>query len=311
MDKLESMRAFVEVVNHSGFAAAGRSLGLSRSVVNKLVAQLETTLAVQLLQRTTRRVSPTDVGRAYYERCVNILAEVAAAETAVTQLQAKPQGTLRINAPMSFGTMHLAAAIAQFMNRYPDIQVQLTLNDRFIDLIEEGFDITLRLAELKTDEALVVKPLTPIHRVICASPSYLRARGTPSHPDELHQHDCLNYGHLAANSQWQLMDAGKPLTISLRCRGYSNNGEVLREAAIAGVGIALLPTFIIGKALQTGQLTTLLTDYCPPPLTAYLSYATNQHLSTKIQLLVAFLQDWFKRPAWEETRMLSSSSGGH
>ena len=300
MDRLESMRAFVEVVNHSGFAAAGRSLGLSRSVVNKLVAQLEATLSVQLLQRTTRRVSPTDIGRAYYERCVNILAEVAAAETVVTELQAEPQGTLRINAPMSFGTMYLATAIAQFMNRYPDIQVQLTLNDRFIDLIEEGFDITLRIAELKTDEALVVKPLASIHRVICAAPRYLNERGTPRHPSELQQHDCLSYGHLAATSQWQLRDEnGKPLTIDLRCRGYSNNGEVLREAAIAGVGIALLPTFIIGQALRAGQLTTLLTDYCPPPLTAYLSYATNRHLSTKIQLLIAFLHDWFKQPAWE------------
>ncbi|MEL7520970.1 MAG: LysR family transcriptional regulator, partial [Cyanobacteria bacterium J06553_1] len=141
MDKLESMRAFVEVVNHRGFAAAGRHLGLSRSVVNKLVAQLEGDIGVQLLQRTTRRVSPTDTGRAYYERCVDILAEVTAAELSVTQLQAEPKGTLRINAPMSFGTMHLAKAIAHFMQRYPDIQVQLTLNDRFVDLIEEGFDV--------------------------------------------------------------------------------------------------------------------------------------------------------------------------
>lgn len=301
MDRLESMRAFTEVVNHSGFAAAGRAMGLSRSVVNKLVGQLEADLSVQLLQRTTRKVSPTDTGRAYYERCVNILAEVAAAEVAVSQLQAKPQGTLRLNAPMSFGTMHLAEAIAQFMTRYPDIQVQLTLSDRFIDLIEEGFDITLRIAEPKADEALVVKPLAPIHRVICASPAYLQERGIPIHPDELRQHDCLNYGHIATHSQWQLIDqAGQRLSISLRCRGYSNNGEVLREAAKAGVGITLLPTFIIGDALQAGQLTILLSDYRPPLLTAYLSYATDRHLSTKIQLLIAFLQDWFEQPSWEK-----------
>ena len=173
MDKLESMRAFVEVVNHSGFAAAGRQMGLSRSVVNNLVAQLEADLDVQLLQRTTRRVSPTDTGRAYYERCVDILAEVSAAEQSIAQLQVEPKGTLRINAPMSFGTMHLAKAIAHFMHQYPDIQVQLTLNDRFIDLIEEGFDVTLRIAEMKKEDALTTHAIAPIPRVICAAPSYL------------------------------------------------------------------------------------------------------------------------------------------
>ncbi|MGC1310395.1 MAG: LysR family transcriptional regulator [Phormidesmis sp.] len=300
MDKLESMRAFVEVVNHSGFAAAGRQLGQSRSVVNKLVAQLEADLDVRLLQRTTRRVSPTDTGRAYYERCVDILAEVAAAEVAVTQLQAEPKGALRINAPMSFGTMHLAGAIAQFMKRYPDIQVQLTLNDRFIDLIEEGFDITLRIAELSDNEPLITKILAPASRVICAAPDYLKARGTPACPDELRSHDCLKYGQLATHSQWQLTDKnGKQISVNLSCKGYSNNGEVLREEAIAGVGIALLPTFIVGEALKKGQLVAILPDYCPPPLTAYLGYATNRHLSTKIQLLTAFLQDWFQVSSWE------------
>lgn len=300
MDKLESMRAFVAVVSDSGFASAGRRLGLSRSVVNKLVGQLEAHLGVQLLQRTTRRVSPTEMGRVYYERCVDILAEVAAAEVAISQLQVEPKGTLRMNAPMSFGTMHLAKAIAHFMQRYPDIQVQLTLNDRFIDLIEEGFDVILRIAELKLDESLVVQTIAPVRRVLCASFDYLKARGIPLHPEDLREHDCLQYGHLATHSQWQLTDkAGKSFTVKLRCRGYSNNGEVLREAAIAGVGIALLPTFIVGPALEAQALTVVLPDYCPPPLTAYLGYAPNRHLSTKIQLLTAFLQTWFQEPSWE------------
>lgn len=299
MDKLDSMRAFVEVVDSGGFAAAGRRLGRSRSVINKLVAQLETDLGVQLLQRTTRRVSPTDTGRAYYERCVNILDEVTAAEVAVSQLQDEPKGTLRINAPMSFGTMHLAGAIAAFMTQYPDIQVQLTLNDRFIDLIEEGFDITLRIAEVKPKESLVVRPIASIRRVLCAAPDYLQANGIPTHPDDLRDHDCLNYGHLATGSQWQLSGPEQTYTVPIRCRYFSNNGEVLREGATAGIGIALLPTFIVGQALQTGKLTVVLPDYCPPPITAYLCYATNRHLSTKIQLLTAFLQEWFEKPSWE------------
>ncbi|EDX85357.1 LysR substrate binding domain protein [Synechococcus sp. PCC 7335] len=299
MDKLESMRTFVEVVNHSGFAAAGRHLGLSRSVVNKLVAQLEQDLDVQLLQRTTRRVSPTDMGRAYYERCVDILAEVKAAELSVTQMQMQPKGTLRINAPMSFGTMHLAEAIAQFMYQYPDIKVQMTLSDRFVDLIEEGFDVTLRIAAAVEEEALITHKIAPIRRVLCAAPNYLKAHGTPTRLEDLKQHHCLHYGHLATGSKWRLVGPDKTYTIPIKCRGYSNNGEVLRESAIAGVGIALLPTFIIGDALRSNELSIILPNYRPLELTARLCYATNRHLSTKIQLLTTFLQDWFKQPSWE------------
>ncbi len=300
MDKLEGMRAFVAVVSHSGFAAAGRQLGTSRSAMNKLVAQLEADLGVQLLQRTTRRVSLTDTGRAYHDRCVNILAEVAAADVAVRQLQAEPKGTLRINAPMSFGTLHLARAIAHFMQRYPDIQIQLSLNDRFVDLMEEGFDVTLRIAEIKSDESLVVQEITPVHRVLCASPDYLKARGTPTHPDELSGHDCLQYGHLAIDSPWHLFDSqGRHFTANLHCRSCSNNGEVLREAASAGIGIVILPTFMLSEAIRSGALNIVLADYRPPLITAYLNYATNRHLSTKIQLLTAFLKDWFKQPSWE------------
>ncbi|MFK8183281.1 MAG: LysR family transcriptional regulator [Phormidesmis sp.] len=300
MDKLEGMRAFVEVVNHGGFAAAGRHMGLSRSVVNKLVGQLEASLTVRLLQRTTRRVSPTDTGRAYYERCVDILAEVAAAEVEVTQLQAEPKGTLRINAPMSFGTMHLAEAIAQFMACYPDIQVQLTLNDRFVDLIEEGFDITLRIAAFPDDDVMAVQPLAVVERVLCASPQYLERNGIPTHPNELMAHDCLKYGHFATENRWKLVDdKGDAVSVRVRCKGYSNNGEVLREWAIAHRGIIYQPTFIVGAALHSGQLIKILADYSPPPITAYLCYSPNRHLSTKIQRLTAFLQDWFTQPSWE------------
>ena len=197
MDKLQSMKAFVEVVNHSGFAAAGRHMNLSRSVVNKMVLQLEADLGVPLLQRTTRRVSPTDAGRAFYERCLNILAEVDAAEQAIAQIHTEPKGTLRINAPMSFGTMHLSPAIAAFMSQYPDLQVQLTLSDRFIDLVEEGFDVTVRVATFDPDGSnLTCHLLTPIPRVLCASPTYLETRGVPTQPSDLHHHDCLHYGHL-------------------------------------------------------------------------------------------------------------------
>lgn len=299
MDKLEGMRAFTEVVNHSGFAAAGRHLGQSRSVINKLVAQLEKDLGVQLLQRTTRRVSPTDMGRAYYERCVDILEEVRAAEQSITQMQTEPKGSLRINAPMSFGTMHLGAAIAAFMQRYPDIQVQMTLSDRFIDLIEEGFDVTFRISEPTEEEALIEHPIAQTQLIICAAPSYLKKYGTPATPDDLLNHSGLKYGHLATESKWHLTGPDRKYTIPIKCRCYSNNGEVLRESAIAGVGVALLPSFIVGDALKKGQLVQILKDFSLTPLSARLCYATNRHLSTKIQLLTSFLQDWFERSEWD------------
>jgi len=303
MDKLESIRAFAEVVNHGGFAAAGRHLGRSRSVINKLVLQLEEELGVPLLQRTTRRVSPTDVGRAYYERCLNILAEVNAADQAVAQLQQEPKGTLRINAPMSFGTMHLAEAIATFMTQYPDLQVQMTLSDRFVDLIEEGFDITLRIAALKPDDSLITHELTPIQRILCAAPSYLEQHGFPQEPTDLHQHTCLQYGYLATGQHWRLIGPdGTTQSVLVRCRYYSNNGEVLRETAIKGVGIALLPLFMVQPAIHDGALQVVMPDYCAPPIAAFLAYPPNRHLSTKIQILTAFLQDWFKQPSWEISR---------
>ncbi|MEM9217247.1 MAG: LysR family transcriptional regulator [Cyanobacteria bacterium P01_F01_bin.150] len=321
MDKLEGMRAFTEVVSHGGFAAAGRHLGRSRSVINKLVLQLEEELGVVLLQRTTRKVSPTDVGRAFYERCLNILAEVDAAEQAIAQHQVEPKGTLRINAPMSFGTLHLAEAIAAFAAQYPDLQVELTLSDRFVDPIEEGVDITVRIAKLASEgegnsnsprtpsppvsgpvspPPLITHSLTPIQRVLCAAPSYLKARGIPQRPQDLHNHDCLHYGYLATGSQWRLTGPdGKPQSVTIHCRYCSNNGEALREAAIKGVGIALLPTFMLEQALDMQTLQLVMTDYAPPPITAFVAYPPNRHLSTKIQLLTAFLQQWFEAPSWE------------
>ncbi len=306
MDKLASMRAFTEVVNHSGFAAAGRHMGLTRSVVNKLVLQLESELGVQLLQRTTRRVSPTDAGRAYYERCLTILADVDEAEQAIAQHQAEPKGTLRINAPMSFGTLHLAPAIAAFMAQYPALQVQLTLSDRFVDLLEEGFDLTFRIAVPKDNESLITHAIAPIRRVLCAAPSYLKARGIPQTPADLHDHDCLQYGYLASGSQWRLTDpTGKTHTLTIRGRYCANNGQVLAQAAIQGLGIAYQPTFIVGPALRSGALEEVLPHYSSPTLSASISYLTNRQVSTKIQLLVAFLSDWFAQPSWEQGTSMS------
>src|SRR3954465_2116008 len=181
MDKLSSMRAFVKVVEHGSFSEAARSLRLSRSAMSKYVMELEQQLGVQLLNRTTRSASPTENGRAYYERSIAILAELEEADLAVTSLQAEPRGLLRVNAPMSFGTLHLGPALVEFMEKYPELQIQLTLSDEQIDAVQEGFDVTLRIGELASS-SLIARRLLGVERVFCASPDYLNQRGAPARP---------------------------------------------------------------------------------------------------------------------------------
>lgn len=293
MDKFESIRAFTQVVNAGGFAAAARGMGLSRSQVNKLVIALENELGVQLLHRSTRVVTPTETGLAFHERCVEILANLEEAERSITQLQVEPRGRLRVNAPMTFGTMHLAPALADFLVQYPDLQVQLTLNDRFVDPIEEGFDVTVRIAKPQEVVSLIVHPLTSAPRVLCAAPSYLEANGTPTHPDELRHHSCLHYGQLAIEYQWTLTGVDGEQTVTVNGVLCSNNGEVLKDAAVRGLGIALLPTFIVEPQLQQGTLQIVLPGYHPPELSISVIYPVNRHLSTKVRLLVDFLQERF------------------
>jgi DNA-binding transcriptional LysR family regulator len=207
MDKLSSMRAFVKVVEHGSFSEAARSLRVSRSVVSKYVMELEQALGVQLLNRTTRSAAPTENGRAYYERSVAILSDLEDADLALTSLQAEPRGLLRINAPMSFGTLHLGPALAEFMEKYPELQMQLTLSDEQIDAVQEGFDVTLRIAELASS-SLIARRLLGVPRVFCASPEYIERRGVPVHPKDLKSHDCLTYGFLATGNQWKLIGPG-------------------------------------------------------------------------------------------------------
>lgn len=299
MDKFESIRAFTQVVNAGGFAAAAREMAVSRSQVNKLVIALENELGVQLLHRSTRVVTPTETGLAFHERCLEILASLEEAERAVTQLQAEPRGRLRVNAPMSFGTMYLSPALTDFLVQYPALEMQLTLNDRFVDPIEEGFDVTVRIAKQQESASLIVHPLVSAQRVLCAAPSYLETHGTPTHPDQLRHYSCLHYGQLAVEDQWTLIGSDGERTISVTGVLCSNNGEVLKDAAVRGLGITLLPTFIVEQELQQGMLQRVLPDYHPPELSISVIYPVNRHLSTKVRLLVDFLQERFShQPNW-------------
>ncbi|HEY9825061.1 MAG TPA: LysR family transcriptional regulator [Stenomitos sp.] len=293
MDRFAGLQAFVQVVDASGFAAAARKMGVTRAAVNKLVIQLEAELGVQLLRRSTRRVSPTDAGQAFYERCVQILADLDEAERAVALLQENPQGMLKVNAPMSFGTLHMGGAIADFMLQYPDLRVQLTLEDRFVDPIAEGYDLTIRIAQPAPVASLITQPLAAIPRVLCVSPDYCLKHGAPNSPIELRHHACLHYGYLATGNQWTLLGPEGEETIPIRSVLCSNNGEVLRDAAIQGLGIALLPLFMVQSELKTGRLEILLPDHCPAELTLSAVYPVHRHLSAKLRLLIVFLQQRF------------------
>jgi DNA-binding transcriptional LysR family regulator len=288
MDKLGGLRAFVKVAELGSFSEAGRQLRLSRSAVSKHVADLENELGVQLLNRTTRRVAPTENGQAYFERAVAILSDLDSADEAVVRLQSAPRGLLRVNAPMSFGTIKLGRALADFMARYPDLQIQLVLTDEQVDPVQEGLDVTLRIAELESS-SLIARKITAIDRVVCAAPDYLARRGTPAHPSDLRGHDCLTYGYLSTGNQWKLVGPDGEHWIQPRWKMCANNAEVLRDAAVKGCGIAVLPVFIAAAQLERGELRAILSDYKPPPLAMYAVYHPTRHLALKVRLFIDFL----------------------
>jgi DNA-binding transcriptional LysR family regulator len=299
VDKLTSIRAFTKVVQHNSFAAAARDLRLSRSAVSKYVMELEEELGAQLLSRTTRSVTPTENGQAYYERCLAILSDLEDADLAATRLQAEVRGLLRVNAPMSFGTLHLARAVADFMEKYPELRIQLVLSDQQIDPVQEGFDVTLRIADLSSSN-MIARKIAPAHRAICASPSYLAEHGTPQHPNDLRDHLCLTYGHLATGNQWKLTGPDGDHWIAIPWTLCTNNAEVLRDAAVKGRGIALLPTFIAGADFQQGRLATILTSYKSPEISIYAIYPETRHLSLKVRVFIDFLVERFGgRPYWD------------
>lgn len=288
MDKLGSLKAFVKVVELGSFSEAGRQLRLSRSAVSKYIADLENDLGVQLLNRTTRRASPTENGQAYFERALTILADLDAADQSVAQLQSTPRGLLRVNAPMSFGTIKLGPILAEFMALYPELRIQLVLSDEQVDPIQGGLDVTLRIAELESS-SLIARKITPIERVVCASPDYLNRNGTPAHPNDLRQHNCLTYGFLSTGNQWKLSGKDGDHWIQPSWTLCANNAEVLRDAAVKGCGIALLPVFMAEKELKSGALRVVLSAYKAPPLTLYAIYPPTRHLALKVRLFIDFL----------------------
>jgi DNA-binding transcriptional LysR family regulator len=242
--------------------------------------------------RTTRHASPNENGQIYFERAFTVLSELDAADHAVAQAQSTPSGLLRINAPMSFGTLRLGPAIAQFMEKYPDVKLHLVLSDELLDPVREGFDVTLRIAELESS-SLIARKIAPIDRAICASPDYLARHGIPAHPRDLRDHVSLTYGFVLTGNQWKLTGADGDHWIQPRWSLCVNNAEVLRDVAIRGRGVALIPTFVAGDALETDTLRAVLQDYRAPPLALYALYPPTRNLSVKVRLFIDFLIERF------------------
>jgi DNA-binding transcriptional LysR family regulator len=301
MDALGDVACFVAVVDHGSFTAAAEHLGLSRAAVSKQVSRLEARLRARLLQRTTRRLSLTEAGRVFHAAARRGLQDIAEAEAAVARLQDAPRGLLRLNVPMSFGILHVAPAVAAFMARYPELRIDMRLDDRKLDLVEEGFDVGIRIGEL-ADSSLVARRLCGCPRVVCAAPAYLRARGEPAVPADLSGHDAVLYSYAAEPERWAFTAPdGRELQVEVGGPLRLNNSLALREILLAGGGVALVPRFVVGPDLRAGRLKALLAGYRPRASAVYAVYPGRRHLSPKVRAFVDFFADRLsQQPDWAD-----------
>jgi DNA-binding transcriptional LysR family regulator len=294
MDRLTEMEAFVRVVEHGGFTEAARKMGMSKSAVSKHVSALESRLAVRLLNRTTRRVSPTEVGLAYFDRARAVLAEAGEADSMVTAMQATPSGSLRISAPVNFGISQVSPAVAEFLSAWPEVEIDMVLDDRFVELVAEGFDLAIRIGTL-ADSSLKARKLAEARSVVAASPKYLAEAGVPETIGDLTRHRLLHYSQLTSGSHWRLRAAsGEERQIRVGGRLTVNNGQALMKAAEAGLGISMIPSFMLGDALATGRLVEVLADRPPDLLGIYAVYPQGRFPQPKLRAFVDFLVAYFK-----------------
>jgi DNA-binding transcriptional LysR family regulator len=294
------MQMLVSVVEAGSISAAAERLNLAKSAVSRRLAELEARLGVSLIHRTTRRLNLTDSGRAYYDRSVAILADLEEAEAAVSQAHQALKGRLKVALPHSFGLLHLAPLIQEFMTQHSEVRFELDFNDRQIDLMQEGFDLAIRIATL-ADSSLIARRLAPIHHAACASPDYLARHGTPRAAAELAQHVCLAYSNLNDPGLWSYRGPdGLPGTVRVPVRLAASSGDFLLRAAIAGEGLILFPTFYLHEALCSGQLVPVLADYTWPELAAYAVYPPTRHLSSRVRAFIDFLADRLAgEPYWD------------
>lgn len=288
MDTLDAMRTFIAVVDRNGFSAAADALGQSTARVTRQIAWLEQRLDTRLLNRTTRRISLTSAGTAYYQRCLQLLAEFDDIEATVGAQAQTPAGLLRINAPVSFGIARLAPLLAGYRARYPQVSIDLSLSDRLVDMVEEGYDLAIRITRAPAP-TLIARRLGEARILPCASPAYLERMGMPRQPADLAGHQCLGYSYWSGGNEWTLQGADGEHVVRVDGGLRANNGDVLREAALAGMGIVLQPDFLVGEDVAAGRLVRVLPEYTLPPIGIHAVYASRSHLAPKVRSFIDHL----------------------
>lgn len=293
------MQSFITVVDTGSFVRAAEVLNLSKAAVSRHVAELEKRLGIRLLHRTTRRVSMTTEGQVFYARGKEVLAELTDVEAEVTARRETVSGLLRINAPFTFGILHLAPLWGPFRERHPQVTLDVTLSDRVVDLVEEGYDLAIRISAL-ADSSLVSRRLATTRMTLCASPGYLTKHGSPRHPSELSRHQVIAYSYLATKNEWHFTGPEGSVSVHTRPWMHTNNGETCRAAALTHQGVILQPRFVVGDALASGQLIELLPEYRSTDIGIYAVYPSKKHLSAKVRVLIDFLAAHFSEqaPSW-------------
>jgi len=293
------MVIFAAVVDAKSFSEAARRLRLSKGAVSKAVMQLEKSLGARLLNRTTRAMSVTEAGEAFYAHCARIVEEYEQARQAVGRFHSAPRGLLRVSAPVAFGTLHIAPALPEFLARNPEVRIDMAIGDRFVDLAEEGFDVAVRIVK-EPAQTLVARRLAPVNRKIVATPGYFKKHGMPRKPSQLKDHNCLTYTFFNPQDTWRLRGPGGSISVPISGNLRLNDDEALTAAVLGGLGIALLPTFLIGRALQEGKLRAVLSDYVPSERHIYAVYLPNRHLPAKVRAFIDFLVERFSpTPYWD------------
>jgi len=299
IDLVTGMRVFTAIVEAGSFAGAADRLALSRGMATRYIAQLAAHLGVRLLNRTTRKLSLTETGGDYYQRATEIIALIEDAEGSAAQEALVPRGTLRITTPAIFGTHHLDRAITEYVQRYPDVEVDLSINERIVDLVDEGFDLAVRVAR-EIAPGLIARRLTPARIVACASPGYLRKRGMPRSPEELAGHNCLCYAHSSYRNDWRFRRDGVERTVRVSGNLRGNNGDILMNAAIEGLGVVYEPTFLVYEALRRKRLIRVLPEWEGDEFSVFAVYPNRKFLPPKVRNFIDFLAERFgPAPYWD------------
>ena len=292
MDQFKEIESFVAVAQLGSFVKAADKLGLSKAMVSRNVSELEARLGVRLMQRTTRRLALSDAGAEYLQRCVQILGELQDANAAVSATALQAQGLLKVTAPLTFGIRHLAPLWGEFLRIHPRVELEVNLNDRVVDLIEEGYDLAVRIGQLASS-TLIARRIAGTRLVLCASPRYLRQAAPIHELDDVADRDVIAYSYLATGEQWHFSGPHGARSIEVRPRLRSNSGDTCRAAALADQGIVFQPSFLVGEDLKAGRLVEILPQYAGPELDINLVYPSRVHLSHKVRVMVEFLSAAF------------------